>query len=261
MQFIVLIIFFVITDVLIFVMDSRETLSSRSYMESKEIRIVVKDIDGKSLRVLVDYMYNGRLDINEKNVRVLFGAAKILQLDPVLVTFLIFIRNSWRAGPKMLRRRMGLGVTALNGIIFAVGGWADSQTIREAEMLDPRQGTYLLLGKWISLPSMMNFHFDCGVAAVNGLLYAAGGGSVSRTLDSVLFNCQRFTRFLRCDIQVEVYDPRACRWTAAQPLLKKRCGAGVTVFRDQIVVVGGLDGNEADLSSAEVIPDIQFFST
>ncbi|WKX93975.1 hypothetical protein Q1695_011327 [Nippostrongylus brasiliensis] len=62
----------------------RETLSSRSYASSNEIRIVVEDIDGKTLRVLVDYMYTGRIDISEKNVRVLFGAAKILQLDPVL---------------------------------------------------------------------------------------------------------------------------------------------------------------------------------
>ncbi|WKX93996.1 hypothetical protein Q1695_011340 [Nippostrongylus brasiliensis] len=35
----------------------RETLSSDSYVERKEIRVVVKDIDGKTLRVLVDYMY------------------------------------------------------------------------------------------------------------------------------------------------------------------------------------------------------------
>ncbi|WKX93999.1 hypothetical protein Q1695_011342 [Nippostrongylus brasiliensis] len=62
----------------------RETLSRDSHVESKEIRVVVKDIDCKTLGLLVDYMYTGRIDINEKNVRVLFGAAKILQLDPVL---------------------------------------------------------------------------------------------------------------------------------------------------------------------------------
>ncbi|VDL75790.1 unnamed protein product [Nippostrongylus brasiliensis] len=61
----------------------RETLSSDSYMESKEIRIVVKDTDCKTLGLLVDYMYTGRLDINEKNVWALFGAAKILRLDSV----------------------------------------------------------------------------------------------------------------------------------------------------------------------------------
>ncbi|WKX94012.1 hypothetical protein Q1695_011348 [Nippostrongylus brasiliensis] len=61
----------------------RETLSSDSYVESKEIRIVVEDIDGKTLRVLVDYLYTGCLDIDEKNVWALFAAAKILYLDLV----------------------------------------------------------------------------------------------------------------------------------------------------------------------------------
>ncbi|WKX94007.1 hypothetical protein Q1695_011346 [Nippostrongylus brasiliensis] len=59
----------------------RETLSRGSFVDSKEIRIVVEDIDGKTLRVLVDYMYTGSLNINEKNVRVLFAAAEILHLD------------------------------------------------------------------------------------------------------------------------------------------------------------------------------------
>ncbi|WKX93972.1 hypothetical protein Q1695_011326 [Nippostrongylus brasiliensis] len=77
-----------------------------------------------------------------------------------------------------------------------------------------------------------------GLAAANGLLYAASGGSGSQALNSV-----------------EVYDPRACRWTTAQPLLKKRYDAGVTVFRDQLVVVGGYDENKMDLSSAEMLTD------
>ncbi|VDL76266.1 unnamed protein product [Nippostrongylus brasiliensis] len=61
----------------------RETLSSDSYVESKEIRVVVKDIDGKTLRLLVDYMYTSRIDIDDKNARAMFGAAKILHLDLV----------------------------------------------------------------------------------------------------------------------------------------------------------------------------------
>ncbi|VDL76267.1 unnamed protein product [Nippostrongylus brasiliensis] len=104
------------------------------------------------------------------------------------------------------------------------------QASRETELLDPRQG------KWISVPSMINNRSFCGLAAVNGLLYAVGGNSGNETLNSV-----------------EVYDPRACRWTAAQPMLKKRCDAGVTVFCDQIVVVGGSDENGLVLPSAEVI--------
>ncbi|VDL75791.1 unnamed protein product [Nippostrongylus brasiliensis] len=64
----------------------RETLSNdccTKQTTTNKIRIVVDDIDGKTLRVLVDYMYTGRLDIDEKNVKALFGAAEILELDSV----------------------------------------------------------------------------------------------------------------------------------------------------------------------------------
>ncbi|VDL79591.1 unnamed protein product [Nippostrongylus brasiliensis] len=128
----------------------------------------------------------------------------------------------------MQRRRFCLGVTVLNGTIFAVGGEDGSQISCEAEMLDPRQG------EWISLPSMTNERFHFGLAAASGLLYAAGGRNGSQILNSV-----------------EVYDPRACHWATAQPMFKKRCHAGATVFRDQVVVVGGYDENKMDLLSAE----------
>ncbi|WKX94016.1 hypothetical protein Q1695_011350 [Nippostrongylus brasiliensis] len=62
----------------------RETLSTGGFVESKEIRVVVKDIDDETLRLLVDYFYTGRLDIKEKNVKALFGVAKNLHLDSVL---------------------------------------------------------------------------------------------------------------------------------------------------------------------------------
>ncbi|WKX94005.1 hypothetical protein Q1695_011344 [Nippostrongylus brasiliensis] len=374
----------------------RETLSNdccTKQTTTNKIRIVVDDIDGKTLRVLVDYMYTGRLDIDEKNVKALFGAAEILELDSVrseCTSYLIghlglsnwmetaafakthnctklddaavlfarqhfgvlmgarlplmsreflldrvynepMIRESaackemlgtvfhdmlsenktsrvpenwyrprqtpqkkachtcrgtprkimiaggkpdgdsrlagvniydphsqqWTTAAPLLEPRGGFGMATAgdsiyavggrgtsfalrsveiydsqSGIIFAVGGSADSQASCEAEMLDPRQG------EWISLPSMMNGRYDFGLAAANGLIYAAGGNSGNQILNSV-----------------EVYDPRACRWTIAQPMLKKRRQAGVTVFRDHVVVVGGSDEEYTALSSAEILTD------
>ncbi|WKX93984.1 hypothetical protein Q1695_011332 [Nippostrongylus brasiliensis] len=141
-------------------------------------------------------------------------------------------RNSWRAGPKMQYCRHGLGVATLNRTIFAVGGFNKFLISGDAEMLDPRQG------KWISLPKMKNGRMHFGLAAVNGLLYAAGGRYENQFLNSV-----------------EVYDPRACRWTTAQPMPKERWQADAAVFRDQIVVVGGVDDNGKDLPSAEMLTD------
>ncbi|KAK6052090.1 BTB And Kelch [Cooperia oncophora] len=51
-----------------------------SMVESSKNRIVIKDIDGATLASLVEYMYSGRLDIDESNVQLLLSTATILQL-------------------------------------------------------------------------------------------------------------------------------------------------------------------------------------
>ncbi|WKX94098.1 hypothetical protein Q1695_011391 [Nippostrongylus brasiliensis] len=334
----------------------RDTLSSGSYMESKEIRIVVDDIDDKTLSLLVDYMYNGSLDIDEKNVWALFGAAKILHLDLVRseclryliehlstsnwmetadfakahncaelddaavlfarkhfwalveseellsmdeTTFLHFISDDrlnpkwvkhdssrqaslpnvlvgvrlpltsrefllnrvynepmmiliggggpdddscladvniydpyykqWTSAAPLLHPRKffgmttvgdsvyAVGVTALDGIIFAVGGEYESQTLREAEMLDPRQG------EWISLPSMLNGRTDFGLAAVNGLLYAVGGNSGGETLNSMLTDNS---------------------WTFLPEMSLPREGLGVVDVDGSLFAFGGTDDDD-----------------
>ncbi|EYB99155.1 hypothetical protein Y032_0124g1189 [Ancylostoma ceylanicum] len=49
-------------------------------VESNKDRITIKDIDGATLALLVEYMYSGRLDIDESNVQCLLSTATILQL-------------------------------------------------------------------------------------------------------------------------------------------------------------------------------------
>ncbi|KAK6738753.1 hypothetical protein RB195_020703 [Necator americanus] len=49
-------------------------------VESSRDRITIKDIDGATLALLVEYMYSGRLDIDESNVQCLLSTATILQL-------------------------------------------------------------------------------------------------------------------------------------------------------------------------------------
>ncbi|KHJ87802.1 kelch repeat protein [Oesophagostomum dentatum] len=49
-------------------------------MEANKDRITIKDIDGPTLALLVEYMYSGRLDIDENNVQCLLSTATILQL-------------------------------------------------------------------------------------------------------------------------------------------------------------------------------------
>lgn len=57
-----------------------KAMFTSNMVESNKNRIVIKDIDGATLTLLVEYMYSGRLDIDESNVQILLTTATILQL-------------------------------------------------------------------------------------------------------------------------------------------------------------------------------------
>ncbi|MBN3305873.1 KLHL3 protein, partial [Amia calva] len=51
--------------------------------ESKAQRVEIKDVDGQTLRKLVDYVYTAEIEVTEDNVQVLLPAAGLLQLMDV----------------------------------------------------------------------------------------------------------------------------------------------------------------------------------
>ncbi|EJW71807.1 hypothetical protein WUBG_17284, partial [Wuchereria bancrofti] len=53
---------------------------SGAMKESKQENIFLKGIDGTSLLALTDYMYSGRLTINEQNVQSLLTTGSLLQM-------------------------------------------------------------------------------------------------------------------------------------------------------------------------------------
>uniref|UniRef100_A0A8D2I055 Kelch like family member 3 n=1 Tax=Urocitellus parryii TaxID=9999 RepID=A0A8D2I055_UROPR len=51
--------------------------------ESKAKKIEIKDVDGHTLRKLIDYIYTAEIEVTEENVQVLLPAASLLQLMDV----------------------------------------------------------------------------------------------------------------------------------------------------------------------------------
>ncbi|KAK6044014.1 kelch repeat protein [Cooperia oncophora] len=91
----------------------------------------------------------------------------------------------------------------------------------------------------MALPSMTTRRSSVGVAAMNGIVYAVGGyDGQSR----------------QCLNTVELYDSRANRWRSGEPLLEVRSGAGVAIYRDRVITVGGHDGPLVR-SSVEMLGD------
>lgn len=51
--------------------------------ESKAKKIEIKDVDGRTLNKLIDYIYTAEIEVTEENVQVLLPAASLLQLMDV----------------------------------------------------------------------------------------------------------------------------------------------------------------------------------
>ncbi|WKX94013.1 hypothetical protein Q1695_011348 [Nippostrongylus brasiliensis] len=240
----------------------RETLSSDSYVESKEIRIVVEDIDGKTLRVLVDYLYTGCLDIDEKNVWALFAAAKILYLDLVrteCISVLAGVRLLLMSREFLLDRvynepmiRESSACIAMLGAVFhnmlsknktsdIPESWYRRRQTPHPKMImiagGERNGVSSLADvniydiysqKWTPAASLHQPRRYFGMATVDDLIYAVGGASINDVLRSV-----------------EIYDAQRNWWRAGPKMQYCRYGVGVTALNGRIFAVGGNIGTQA----------------
>src|SRR5437016_7202893 len=78
--------------------------------------------------------------------------------------------DTWTTKASLPAARYGLGVAAINGILYAVGGASPAGTpLATVEAYDPATDT------WTTTRPVPTPRFYLGVAAINGLLYAVGG--------------------------------------------------------------------------------------
>ncbi|XP_042685661.1 kelch-like protein 2 isoform X3 [Centrocercus urophasianus] len=61
--------------------------------ESRAKRIRIKEVDGWTLRILIDYIYTAEIQVTEENVQVLLPAAGLLQLQDVKRTCCEFLES------------------------------------------------------------------------------------------------------------------------------------------------------------------------
>ena len=127
---------------------------------------------------------------------------------------------SWTQRAGMTAARNAHGCVALDGKLYAVGGFgADGQELDTAEVYDPQTDG------WQPLAKMSTARYALGLAAVGGKIYAIGGSGGSSVLDSV-----------------EAYDPQLGAWALVASMSGKRhCHASV-VLDGKIYAMGGHDG-------------------
>lgn len=137
-------------------------------------------------------------------------------------------RNRWttRRGPTP---REHLGVTALGGRIYAVGGRTagfDTNMAR-VEAFDPRTG------RWSRLPRVPGRRGGTGAAGIGRWIVSAGGEATFGTIRAVYR-----------------YDVRRRRWTRLPNLPTPRHGLGVAAVGRKVYVIGGGTTPGLSVSSA-----------
>lgn len=129
--------------------------------------------------------------------------------------------------PPMATHRHGLGVTILEGPLYAVGGHDGWSYLSSVERWDP------LTRQWTFVAPMNSQRSTVGVAALHGKLYAVGGRDGSSCLRTV-----------------ECYDPHTNRWTLVAPMSKRRGGVGVAVAHGYLYAFGGHDAPASNPSAS-----------
>lgn len=129
----------------------------------------------------------------------------------------------WKELPPLPTARGALGMTAVGGVVYAVGGRDGRVTTDAVEAYDPQHGS------WSERAPLPDGRDHLGVASLNGFVYVVGGrrdGGEERP------------ELLR-------YDPAADRWTQLAPLPAGTSGANLEAVAGELVVTGGEDSEQA----------------
>jgi N-acetylneuraminic acid mutarotase len=136
---------------------------------------------------------------------------------------------TWATKAPMLTARSYLGAAALNGKVYAVGGFSSTGTVLATlEVYDPTTNT------WTAKASMPTARWGLGLAAYNGKLYAIGGEATSGISG-----------------KVEEYDPATDTWIARANMPTSRVLLAVAVASGKIYAMGGTIAIGSDVATVE----------
>ena len=139
------------------------------------------------------------------------GQNVAMEYDPTL--------DSWRLLAPMKAGRGSVGVAALDGKIYAIGGRDPTgATVATNEVYDPSTN------RWKVLAPLPRARDHLAVGVLNGKIHVAGG---------------RFGASSDRTNLHDVYDPASDSWTSAPPLPTPRSGLAGIVYKGLFMVLGG----------------------
>jgi DNA-binding CsgD family transcriptional regulator/N-acetylneuraminic acid mutarotase len=129
--------------------------------------------------------------------------------------------NRWVSHESMPTKRAGLGLVALDGKIYAIGGVKDNnEATRSVDIYDSATN------RWTEGGNKPTAAANIAGAVVDGKIYVPGG-------------CTNEGKAL---VSFEIYDPKADSWSKGAALPEARCAYGLVPFQDKLYLFGGWNG-------------------
>ncbi|KAM9754880.1 gigaxonin [Menidia menidia] len=177
-------------------------------------------------------------------------------------------RQAWIELQPMGTARVGHGVVAAEGFLFAIGGSDEHGAIlNSGEKYDPDANT------WSPIPPMLQARQHFGVVEVEGLVYVLGGENQEELVTVEAFDphCSSWKlqssmtmiRKVGCYAamnkkiyaigggcygklfdSVECFDPKTQQWTGLCPLKERRFGSVACAVGQELYVFGGVRSQE-----------------
>ena len=145
--------------------------------------------------------------------------------------------DSWTTKASMPTARSVLAAAAVNGKIYAIGGYRPSSYLSTNEEYDPSTDS------WTTKASMPTARPYLAAAAVNGKIYAIGGHNGS----SLSTN--------------EEYNPSTDSWTTKASMPTERYGLAAAAVNNKIYAIGGQNGSGYLSTNEEYDPSIDSWTT
>jgi N-acetylneuraminic acid mutarotase len=187
------------------------------------------------------------VDMNRVAVVASLLSAILLSLT-VVMPFVRGAENSWITKASMHFSRTGAGATAVNEIVYVIGGSQRYNTsdngfsymsINSSEAYDPATDT------WVEKAPMPTPRDSFGAAAFQGKIYCFGGRNVSKDY-SISINVN------------EVYDTETDSWETRTPMPTARSGLQASEVGGKMYLIGGWVESEAS-SIAEKSAQVEIY--
>ena len=173
------------------------------------------------------------------------SSAQMLMYDP--------ITNAWQRRASLPRSLSHVGVTVLDGKLYAIGGFTGAVHLGPqalAFVYDPKTN------RWSTLASLPGVRGAVAAAAVDGKIHIFGGRNSATLVKITPPGAPEMFEGLGVLTSHDIYDPATNKWFSGKPLPGPgRDHLGIAVLEGRIHIFGGRTGGFNELTDRHDVYD------